>query len=81
MKRTYRILLVLFFCGFAFATQDAHAQKGVKKVDVSPELMRSLVAQRVNPEYPAKAAAGKIEGPVVLSVTVGSNGSVVDVGP
>ena len=75
------VLFLIFFCGFAFATQDAHAQKGVKKVDVSSELMRSLVTQKVDPDYPAKAAAAKIEGPVVLSVTVGQDGSVLEVGP
>jgi TonB family protein len=72
---------LIFFCGLAFATQDAHAQKGVKKVNVSSDLMRSLVTQKVDPDYPAKAVAARIEGPVVLSVTVDQDGSVLEAGP
>lgn len=75
------VLFLIFLCGFAFATQDAYAQKGQKRVNVSSGLMRSLVTEKVDPDYPAKAAAAKIEGPVVLSVTVGQDGSVLEVGP
>lgn len=88
-------LLVVFFCSFGFAAQDAqpdgqkpgsqppaaHTQTAPTRIKVSSEAMRGLLVQKVNPDDPAKAAAEKIEGPVVLSVTVGQDGSVVDVEP
>ncbi len=89
------VSFLIFFCGLACAMQDpqtasqkpesptsaAQAQTAPAKVKVSSETMRSLLVQKVDPEYPAKAAAEKLEGPVVLSVTLGKDGSVIDVEP
>ena len=48
-------------------------------VKLTEESARALVTQSVNPVYPAEAMAQKLQGPVVLQVAVGRDGSVQDV--
>jgi TonB family protein len=45
---------------------------------VPAEVMEKLVKHRVDPDYPAAARPGKLQGVVVIDVVVGSDGSVVD---
>jgi len=45
----------------------------------SAEVMEKLVIHRVDPDYPAAARPAKLQGVILLDVTVGRDGSVVDV--
>jgi TonB family protein len=49
------------------------------QVHVSADVMQKLVTHRVDPEYPAAARPGKLQGIIVLDVVVGRDGSVLDV--
>lgn len=46
---------------------------------VPAEVMEKLVRHRVDPDYPAAARPGNLQGVIVLDVVVGRDGSVVDV--
>jgi TonB family protein len=46
---------------------------------VPADVMEKLVKHRVDPDYPAAARPGKLQGVIVLDVIVGSDGSVADV--
>ena len=41
--------------------------------------MEGRLTKRVNPEYPAQARAARVQGIVVLSVGIGTDGKVIDV--
>lgn len=58
-----------------------HEEAPIEKaqVQVPAELMQKLVIHRVDPEYPAAARQGKLQGVIALDVVVGRDGSVVDV--
>jgi TonB family protein len=45
---------------------------------VPADVMEKLVTHRVDPEYPAAARPGKLQGVIVLDVIVGRDGSVLD---
>jgi TonB family protein len=49
------------------------------QLHVAAEEMQKRVTHRVDPEYPAEARAGNLQGVIVLDVVVGRDGSVVDV--
>ncbi len=46
---------------------------------VPADVMEKLVKHRVDPDYPAAARPGKLQGVIVLDVVVDSDGSVADV--
>jgi TonB family protein len=46
---------------------------------VPADVMEKLVRHRVDPEYPADARPGKLQGVIVLDVIVGSDGTVAEV--
>jgi TonB family protein len=46
---------------------------------VPADVMEKLVRHRVDPDYPAAARPGNLQGVIVLDVIVGRDGSVVDV--
>jgi TonB family protein len=46
---------------------------------VAADVMEKLVTHRVDPDYPAAARSGKVEGVIALDVVVGRDGSVVEV--
>jgi TonB family protein len=46
---------------------------------VPAEVMEKLVIHRVDPDYPAAARPAKLQGVILLDVTVGRDGSVVEV--
>lgn len=46
---------------------------------VPAEVMEKLVTHRVDPDYPAAARPGKLQGVIVLDVIVGRDGRVVEV--
>jgi TonB family protein len=46
---------------------------------VPADVMQKLVTHRVDPDYPAAARPGKLEGVIVLDVVVARDGSVADV--
>jgi TonB family protein len=46
---------------------------------VPADVMEKLVTHRVDPDYPAAARPGKLQGVIVLDVVVGRDGYVVDV--
>jgi TonB family protein len=48
---------------------------------VPAETMEKLLVHRVDPEYPAAARPGRLQGIIVLDVTVGRDGSVVQARP
>jgi TonB family protein len=45
---------------------------------VPADVMQKLVTHRVDPDYPAAARSGKLQGVIVLDVIVGRDGSVVE---
>jgi TonB family protein len=47
-------------------------------VKLTEDSARALVTQSVNPVYPQEAMAQKLQGPVVLQVAIGRDGSVQD---
>jgi protein TonB len=49
---------------------------GPESEKLSPEVAAGSLLYRVEPEYPAAARAAGIEGPVVLAVHIGPDGSV-----
>jgi TonB family protein len=53
--------------------------KPPEAVRVGSGVARGLVVKRVAPVYPSEAKARRIEGLVVLSVTIGKDGRVADV--
>jgi TonB family protein len=48
------------------------------QTQVPADVMEKLVTHRVEPEYPAAARPGKLQGIIVLDVVVGRDGSVVN---
>jgi TonB family protein len=46
---------------------------------VPADVMEKLVRHRVDPDYPAAARPGRLQGVIVLDVVVGTDGSVADV--
>ncbi len=49
------------------------------QLQVPADVMEKLVTHRVDPEYPAAARPGKLQGVIVLDVVVGRDGSVMEV--
>jgi TonB family protein len=45
-------------------------------VPVSPEIARTRLLQRIEPQYPVEARLQYIQGPVVLKAVVGKDGNV-----
>ena len=91
MSATRRILiaaacsvLALATCTSALAlhtnvfapTQAASENHQPKKISVSPEVMTGNRISGENPTYPQEARAKKIEGKVVLDVTIGKDGAI-----
>jgi len=52
-----------------------------KPVHVPAQTMEKLLVHRVDPEYPAAARPGRLQGVIVLDVVVGRDGSVVQMRP
>lgn len=52
-----------------------------QRAHVPAEEMEKLLIHRVDPEYPAAARAGRLQGVIVLDVLVGPDGSVVQMRP
>jgi TonB family protein len=52
-----------------------------KRAHVPAEVMEKLLIHRVDPEYPAAARPGRLQGVIVLDVLVGPDGSVVQMRP
>ena len=50
-----------------------------KIVELSPTAAESSLLRRVEPQYPAAARDGKVQGAVVLDVHIGANGAVQEV--
>ena len=48
------------------------------RTHVAADVMEKLVTHRVDPEYPAAARPGKLQGVILLDVVVGRDGSVVE---
>jgi len=48
------------------------------RAHVPPDVMEKLVTHRVDPEYPAAARPGKLQGIILLDVVVGRDGSVLE---
>jgi TonB family protein len=53
-------------------------QQTAEPVHLTEDSARALVMQSVNPVYPTEAMAQKLQGPVVLQVAIGRDGSVLD---
>jgi TonB family protein len=53
------------------------ATNSEKRAHVPADVMEKLLIHRVDPEYPAAARPGRLQGVVVLDVVVGPDGSVV----
>jgi TonB family protein len=53
--------------------------KAQPQAHVPADVMEKLVKHRVDPDYPAAARPGKLQGVIVLDVVVGSDGSVSEV--
>jgi TonB family protein len=60
------------------SVQQAAAIAPEQIVQLSPEAAEGGLTRRVEPQYPERARAQKIQGAVVLDVHIGSNGSVLD---
>lgn len=54
---------------------------GDTRVHVPAEVMEKLLIHRVDPEYPAAARPGRLQGVIVLDVIVGPDGSVIQIRP
>jgi protein TonB len=52
--------------------------KPPEAIRVNAEVMKALVVKRVAPVYPSEAKVGRVQGKVVLSVTIGKDGLVTD---
>jgi TonB family protein len=52
-----------------------------RRVHVPAEVMEKLLLHRVDPEYPAAARSGELQGVIVLNVVIGTDGSVVQIRP
>lgn len=52
-----------------------------KRAHVPAEVMEKLLIHRVDPEYPAAARPGRLQGVIVLDVLIGPDGSVVQMRP
>lgn len=48
------------------------------KIDVSQKIMQSMITRTVQASYPEAAASSGASGPVVVAVTVGPNGKILD---
>ncbi len=55
--------------------------RSAQRAHVPAEVMEKLLIHRVDPEYPAAARAGRLQGVIVLDVLVGPDGSVVEMRP
>jgi protein TonB len=53
------------------------ATNSQKRAHVPAEVMEKLLIHRVDPEYPAAARPGRLQGVIVLDVVVGPDGSVI----
>jgi protein TonB len=54
------------------------AMSSIEPVNLPESAARELLAQAVDPEYPAAARAGGLRGSVVLQVLIGRDGAVQD---
>jgi len=81
---SFAILLAVLWWRWRSGWEDL--ESGLRKNDVTvqpqahlpADLMEKLVIHRVDPEYPAVARQGKLQGVIVLDVIVGRDGTVVD---
>jgi TonB family protein len=55
------------------------AESILPQAHIPAEVMQRLIIHRVDPDYPAAARSQNLQGIIVLDVTVGRDGSVVDV--
>jgi protein TonB len=49
------------------------------EVELTPDMVKPELVNRVNPTYPHAAQARRIEGTVILSILVSESGDVADV--
>ena len=73
MKRAAALFLTAILC-LPFA-----AQAGGAKAKAGGQVKPPKVVQKVDPEYTAEAKEARVEGQVVLDLTVGATGNVEDV--
>ena len=59
--------------------EDATAPAIPRRVRVSQGVMQGLLVSKVQPEYPAEAKDQRVEGAVVLKVTVDKEGNVANI--
>jgi TonB family protein len=64
--------------GIALVHAAAHQSEisGAGPVRISPDVAAGWVTQRVEPEYPAEARAGRVQGAVELDTLIGKDGAV-----
>lgn len=55
---------------------DSIQQRGVQVVWIGEDLARSLKIKEVKPEYPFMAKNGRIQGNVILSMLIGTDGTI-----
>ena len=63
----------------AINVERASSVEPEKIVELTPTAAESILMRRVEPEYPAAARDGRVQGAVVLDVHIGANGAVQDV--
>ena len=74
MRRTFLVLLVVAFCGFAFGSQpELHGNAAVYQDE------GFKVISKPSAKYTRKAKAGKVEGVVRLRVTLLANGKIGEI--
>jgi TonB family protein len=56
----------------------ASIMSGMQPVLVSEELSRSMVVDKVQPDYPKQALSSGLQGPVVLQALIGKDGKVTE---
>jgi len=77
----HRLRCGTFFCALLFACTvhgQSHPQSRGPKA-ISAQDISSLLIQRVEPVYPDDARYARIEGVVILRITIGTNGSIKSV--
>lgn len=64
---------------FRLPAVQSNSQKTGRLVELSPAAAEGSLLHRVEPDYPAQARQQQIEGPVVLDVHIGQDGSVQEI--
>lgn len=62
-----------------FLVSSAYSQAGSGPTSVNPTTAEAQLLQRVPPAYPPLAQQARVQGPVVLDVVIGTDGSVTEV--